>query len=177
MRRSPPEDYVRIGRLGRSFKVAGGVRLWLDAAGTSDSVEQFGRLYVVGLGETRIRDHEVVSGSLVVYLEGVRDRTVARSLVNAEVWADATELDQATLDALAEPEDEDLLIGLPVRTAGQRIGEVVEANLGEANQYVEVRLDEGAKVLIPLAAPYVTLAADGIELSDPPAGLLEPTVS
>ncbi|HZJ10421.1 MAG TPA: hypothetical protein VFD39_12045 [Trueperaceae bacterium] len=174
MRRSPPDGYVRIGRLGKSFKVAGGVRLWLESEGAGASLDAFGRLFVSGLGETRIRAHEIVSGSAVVYLEGVRDRTVARSLVNAEVWADTTEMDEHTLELLEEPADEELLIGLDVTLDGQRVGEVVEAVLGGANQYVEIALDDGPKVLLPLAAPYVSVGPAGIDLVDPPRGLLGP---
>lgn len=174
MRRSPPDGYVHIGRLGKSFKVAGGVRLWLDAEAVVDRLEDFDRLYVAGLGETRIRAHETVSGALIIHLEGVRDRTVARSLVNAEVWADTTGLEQATIDLLDEPEDEELIVGLAVSLTGKRVGEVIEAHLEGANQYVEVLLDDGSHVLLPLAAPYVVLSASGVDLVDPPADLLGP---
>lgn len=174
MRRSPPDGFVLIGRLGRSFKVAGGVRLRLDSPALEADLDALGRLFVSGLGETRIRASETVSGSLVVYLEGVRDRTVARSLVNAEVWADASTLAERTLELLEEPADEELLIGLDVTVDGRRVGEVVEAVLGGANQYVEIRLEDDSTALLPLAAPYVSIGPAGIDLVDPPPGLLGP---
>jgi len=173
VKRTPPDGYVPIGRLGRSFKVAGGVRLWLDSPAAEQSLDSFERLFVTGLGDTRLRSHESVSGSLVVYLEGVRDRTVARSLVNAEVWADASGLPADTLQALEEPADEDLLIGAAVYLDGRAIGTVVEANLSGENDFVEVQLEDERLVLVPLVAPYVSLDADGIHLSDPPPGLLD----
>lgn len=172
MRRTPPDGYVRIGRLGKSFKVAGGVRLWLDSEAAEDRLDDLGMLFVVGLGESRIRSHETVSGSLVVYLEGVRDRTVARSLVNAEVWAEKAGISAETIAALEEPPDDELLIGLAVTLDGVRVGEIVDAELSGANQFVAVGLDDGTQVLLPLAAPYVSLGPDGVDLVDPPPGLL-----
>lgn len=172
MRRSPPDGYVRIGRLGRSFKVAGAIRLWLDVPDVGEHLDAFDRLFVTGLGETRVRAHETVSGALVVNLEGVRDRTVARSLVNAEVWAETSGLDPEIIDLLEQPDDEATLIGLTVSLAGARLGEVIDASLEGPNQYVEALLDDGSTVLLPLAAPYVTLSPDGVDLVEPPPGLL-----
>ncbi|HLU83246.1 MAG TPA: hypothetical protein VKZ43_07560, partial [Trueperaceae bacterium] len=68
MTRLPPVGYVRIGRLGKSFQLSGGVRLRLDnveqlqsqypAAEASRSrttedmlLDSLGRLFVPGLGE------------------------------------------------------------------------------------------------------------------------------
>lgn len=173
MRRTPPDGYVSIGRLGRSFKVAGGVRLWLDSPAAAELIDEFGRLFVSGLGETRIRSHETVSGSLVVYLEGVRDRTAARALVNAEVWTDGGQLTDEARELLAEPAVEELLIGAPVMLGSEAIGSVTQAVLGSSNDFVEVRLGSGRTVLLPLVAPYVELTEEGVVLSDPPAGLLD----
>lgn len=202
MTRRPPAGYLRIGRLGRSFKLSGGVRLHLDNAdllhGSSDDelasdaersttealypnatyltgralLDALGRLYVPGLGDTKLRDHEVVSGSTVVYLEGVRDRTAARNLVNAEVWADSDDVPAAVIAELTAPTAEEELVGLEVRVDGDPIGRISTAHLGGANEYVEVELDAGGAVLLPLAAPYVTVSESAIELTDPPPGLL-----
>jgi len=190
MTRLPPAGYVRIGRLGRSFKLSGGVRLHLDNSGLlgdpadaeADPTEShptgrglldaLGRLFVPGLGDTRLRDHEVVSGSTVVYLEGVRDRTTARNLVNAEVWADSGDVPPALIEELTAPTPEEELVGLPVSVDGAPVGSVSAAHLGGGNDYVAVELDAGGTVLLPLVAPYVTVSDSGIDLSDPPPGLL-----
>jgi ribosomal 30S subunit maturation factor RimM len=189
MIRRPPAGYVRIGRLGRSFKLSGGVRLHLDNSGalgaeSDEDIQQptdptggalldaLGRLFVPGLGDTRLRDHETVSGSIIVYLEGVRDRTAARNLVNAEVWADVAEVPAAVIDELTAPTAEEELVGLPVTVDGAALGSVGTAHLGGANDYVEVVLAAGGTVLVPLAAPYVTVSESGIDLQDPPPGLL-----
>jgi len=55
------------------------------------------------------------------------------------------------------------------------VGEVSGAQLDGPNPLVEVALDEGAaRALLPLEAPYVALTEAGVELTDPPAGLLGP---
>lgn len=191
MTRRPPAGYVKIGRLGRSFKLAGGVRLHLDNAYLLDSyqdenratdgddpvdldaLDALGRLFVTGLGDTRLRDHEIVSGSLIAYLEGVRDRTVARSLVNAEVWAELSDLPDDLVADLTAPSPEEELVGLTVTVDGIRVGSVSAAHVGSANDYVEVDLDDGGAVLLPLVAPYVTVSSASVALIDPPAGLFD----
>ena len=89
-------------------------------------------------------------------------------------------------DALAEQR-----AGRPVLVDGQRVGEVSAAMLESPNPVVEVSLDptgveapaddekarrpkKAAKPLVPLQAPYVEVTDLGIELTDPPTGLLEP---
>ena len=182
MTRRPPAGYVKLGRLGRSFKLSGGVRLHLDNAYLLDESEQdmgtdaldaLGRLFVAGLGETRLRDHEYVSGSVVIYLEGVRDRTVARSLVNAEVWAETSDLPPGLEAELTAPSPEDELVGLAVTLNGVKIGTVGAATLGTVNDYVEAHLDAGGTALLPLTAPYVLVTEDGVKLTDPPDGLFD----
>lgn len=190
MTRLPPVGYVRIGRLGKSFQLSGGVRLRLDsveqlqsqypAAEASRSrttedmlLDSLGRLFVPGLGETRLRDYEFVSGATVVYLEGVRDRTVARSLVNAEVWAAQADVPAALVEELTAPSPEEALVGLDVTVDGARVGKISAAHLGGANDYIEAVLDSGATALIPLTAPYVTLNEAGVALVDAPPGLLD----
>ena len=189
MTRRPPAGYVRIGRLGRSFKLAGGMRLHLDNTGAYDDhqedlnsngsqaaegsvLDSLGRLFVPGLGDTRVRDNEIVSGATVIYLEGVRDRTAARALVNAEVWADVSDAPADVIDNLTSPSDEESLVGVPVSVDGVPIGSVAIAHLGGSNDYVEVDLTAGGTVLLPLTAPYVTVGESSIELRDPPPGLL-----
>ncbi|HLU82845.1 MAG TPA: hypothetical protein VKZ43_05540, partial [Trueperaceae bacterium] len=120
-----------------------------------------------------LRDYEFVSGATVVYLEGVRDRTVARSLVNAEVWAAQADVPAALVEELTAPSPEEALVGLDVTVDGARVGKVSAAHLGGANDYIEAVLDSGATALIPLTAPYVTLSEAGVALVDAPPGLLD----
>jgi|SRR5690606_36292431 ribosomal 30S subunit maturation factor RimM len=174
---SPPAGYVRVGRLGRSFKLDGGVRLLVEAPLEDDELAAIldgaPKMFVPGLGPTRLRRAEERSGALVVHLEGVRDRETARALVNAEVWVDPAGLPLDLAGRVAEPTMEEELEGLPVLLDGARVGVVTAAFLDIANPYVEVALDAGGAALVPLVAPYVSLTAEALELLDPPAGLLE----
>ena len=79
---------------------------------------------------------------------------------------------------------EQRLVGL-LFVDGQRVGEVSAAALDSANPVLEVTLLASAdqattggtrrklRPLVPLQAPYVELTEDSVELTDPPAGLLE----
>ena len=170
---TPPDDYVRVGRLGKSFKLDGGVRLLMEAELDDVELETLldsrPRMFVAGLGETRLRGSDTRTGTLVVLFEGVRDRTAARALVNAPVWVNADDL---TEDVTA-PTAEESLASLPVVVDGETWGEVVAANLNGVNPLVEVRSASGVVSLVSLAAPYVQVTEDALLISSPPAGLLD----
>jgi len=186
----PPEGYLRLGRLGRTFQLEGALRLALDAAVSYEGedgaepvgvrvLQGAGQLFVTGLGHARVRELFASGGSLMLKLEGVRDRTAAQRLVNATVWVDPAALAAGLAEELAAEiaagDEEERLVGLPVLVDGARVGEVSRAQLDGPNPLVEVALDEGAaRALLPLEAPYVALTEAGVELTDPPAGLLGP---
>lgn len=205
----PPETYIQIGRLGRTFQLEGAIRLLLDEAvsysyededGQGDepvgvrAVRTAGRLFVAGLGNVRVRELYESGGSLLVKLEGVRERNAAQLLVNATLWVDPDLLPTEVADELVEEVEagstEERLIGRPVLLNGQRVGQVSAAMLESPNPVVEVTLDpdgaqppegeeprrarKAAKPLVPLQAPYVELTDEGVVLTDPPAGLLGP---
>jgi ribosomal 30S subunit maturation factor RimM len=188
----PPPHYLPLGDLGRTFQLEGALRWHLPTgaievgapAATSlaaQAVAAAGRLFVTGLGDVRVRDLRFpTAGGALLLLEGVRDRTTAQRVVNAEVWLNPSLLPPELADelaaALAAPSEEEALIGLEVRVDGAPIGTVQAAELSGPNDYVVVALHAGGTCLVPLAAPYVALGAQpAIELTDPPAGLLDPS--
>ncbi len=184
-----PEGFLRLGRLGRTFQLEGALRLLLDDAVSYDgeggaepvgirALEEAGQVFVTGLGKTRVRQLFDSGGSLMLKLEGVRDRTAAQALVNATVWVDPAalpdELAAELTDEIEAGDEVERLIGLEVLVDGERVGEVTAANLDGPNPIVTVTLDEGGDPhLVPLEAPYVELTELGVELTDPPAGLLD----
>jgi len=172
--RTAPAGHVRLGRIGKPFQLEGGMRFQAVADAAEAAVRAAAELFVTGLGVVRVRRARDVSGTLVLYLEGVRDRDAAQALVHAEVWTNEAGLPAGVLDDLASAAEGDPLAGVVVRLAGARVGEVTASHLGSANDFVEVLLDDGGNALIPLAAPYVRLEDDGIDLVDPPTGLLDP---
>ncbi len=173
----PPDGYVRVGRLGRSFKLDGGVRLHVEAALTEEELDALlearPRLFVAGLGETRLRSADTRTGSPVILIEGVRDRTAARAVVNAAVWVRAEDTPDEALAAMTAPAAEDVLTGLPVVVDGNAFGTVTAAHLNDVNPFVEVRSVQGHVSLVSLLAPYIEVTADALVISSPPEGLLE----
>lgn len=174
---TPPAEYLRLGRLGRSFKLDGGVRLHVEAELADDELEALlasgARLFVSGLGETRLRGLDDRTGTLVLLLEGVRDRTAARALVNAAVYVHSQDLPEALGEALSAPSSEEALRGLPVVVDGRPWGEVSAAHLNAVNPYIEVRSESGSVSLVALAAPYVEVTEEAVVLTSPPEGLLD----
>lgn len=187
----PPDSHIRLGRLGRTFQLEGALRVLLDDAvayGYEDgtppvgvrAMQAAGSLFVTGLGSARVRRLYESGGSLLVLLEGVRDRSAAQTLVNATLWVDPGRLPPDLAEELvAEVEagsSEERLVGLPVQLNGQQVGEVTAATLDTANPVLEVTLTAafgGGRSLVPLQAPYVRLTEAALELTDPPEGLIE----
>lgn len=171
--RTPPTGFVLLGRIGKPFQLVGGMRFQAVTEVANEAALGAAELFVTGIGLVRVRQARDVAGTPVLYLEGVRDREAAQAAVHAEVWADPRSLAPAVREDLAAAAAGDPLAGVVVQLDGRRVGEVVESFLGGANDVVEVLLDAGGTVLLPLAAPYVRLEDDGIHLDDPPVGLLE----
>lgn len=181
-----PAGYLRLGRLGRTFQLEGALRLLFDEAvsyGDDESVAvramtHAKQLFVTGLGQTRVRDLDLSKGGApLLKLEGVRERNAAQQLVNATIWVNPALLPDELAAELAEEieagTDAERLVGLEVRMNGARVGEVSAAFLDTPNALIEAALEGGAKALLPLSAPYVELTDEAVELTDPPAGLID----
>ncbi|HKI56274.1 MAG TPA: hypothetical protein VKB31_03915 [Trueperaceae bacterium] len=171
---TPPPQHVLVGRLGRTYQLEGGLRLQLAAGGGPAAVRAGARVFVVGYGPAAVREVRPLAGSPVLYLEGVRDRDSARALTGAEVYLPdsavvASEQGPATA-ATAQPD----LAGAEVRLGDRVIGRVREVRAAGANPLLVVEGADGSELLLPLAAPYVQVAAGRVRLVDPPAGLLAP---
>lgn len=200
-----PEEFVKLGRLGRTFQLEGALRVLLDEAVSYEgedgsapvavrAIEASGQLFVSGLGSVRVRQLYENGGALLLKLEGVRERNAAQALVNSSLWVDPARLPPELAEELAGEVEagtsEERLIGQPVLLNGSPVGEVSAATLDSPNPFLEVTLQavaaadesEGAqsgrtarprKSLIPMQAPYVELTDEGVELTDPPDGLLD----
>ncbi len=168
-----PSDRVLLGRLGKTFKLEGALRFRPVGAAAIDILAALETVSVSGMGRLRIRDLDVSSeAGILLYLEGVRDRTTAQTLVNAEVHADAADIPAELLAELRTAEPQDRLVGLPVRVDGRDVGTVKSAHFGP-NDYVEIELRTGDLVLAPLNAPYVSLGEGALDFSEPPPGLFD----
>lgn len=168
--RQAPQGTTRIGRLGRSFQLEGGLHFRALGGAEEAVLDALDELFVIGLGLVKLRDVRWPGGAPVVYLAGVRDRTTAKALTNADVYADTSAVEAARAtdpEAILERD----LIGLPVTLAGEPVGMVEEIMVGGNNDLLVVETPTG-QVLLPLTAPYVRVLATSVELVDPPAGLL-----
>ena len=172
VRHEAPPEFHYLGKLGRAYQLEGGVRFYPAGALEADALDTLDEVFVEGLGPSRIREVRVQGGVPVLYLARVRTREQARAVVNAGVYADPA--------SLPEPDDAiyvDDLIGLPIAL---HRGEDPPAPLGDVSDVLStaghdvlvVRGPQGEH-LIPLDAPYVEIAADGVLLVDPPEGLLD----
>ncbi|MFA5551035.1 MAG: hypothetical protein WDA03_05400 [Trueperaceae bacterium] len=191
-----PDSYVKVGRLGRTFQLEGALRVLLDDAvsymaddGSAPvgvrALQAGSHVFVPGLGSVRVREVSETGGSLLIKLEGVRERNAAQALVNATLWVEPGALPKGlAAELIAELEAgsaEERLVGLAVLLNGRQVGFVSAAMLESANPVLEVTAltetadaDAGSpRSLVPLQAPYVELTDAGVELTDPPAGLLE----
>lgn len=188
-----PDGYVRVGRLGRTFQLDGGLRLRLEEAvsyDTDDSpepvgvraVRSVGSVFVTGMGSSGVRSLGRSGGELILKLDAARERNGARLLVNQTVWLDPSSLpSDLRAELLAELEagtDEDQIVGLPVIVDGQEFGVVTEATLSGNNPVLTVtpggsgHRPDARPSLLPLLAPYVELTPSGVVVTDPPPGLL-----
>ncbi|MBX3145102.1 MAG: hypothetical protein KF813_15185 [Trueperaceae bacterium] len=165
-------DPVLLGRLGKTFKLDGALRFRPVGTVAVDVLEALDTVSVSSMGRLRVRELDVSDAGVLLYLEGVRDRTTAQTLVNAEVHADAADIPAELLAELRTAEPQDRLVGLPVRVDGQGVGTVKSAHFGP-NDYVEIELRTGDLVLAPLNAPYVSLGEGALDFSDPPPGLFD----
>lgn len=167
-RDQPPADHLRIGRLGKTFGLEGGLRFHPLGEAEAGALTSLRTLFVIGLGEValeRVRPH---GGGLVIHLEGVRRVEQAKALVNADVYAA-----RHALPAPAQHPYTDALLGSPVSLDGRPYGRVVD--LLPAGPQALLVVDSGdGEVLVPSQAPYVRYDEGGVALVDPPEGLLEP---
>ncbi len=165
---TPPPGYRSLGRLGRAFQLEGGVRLVVTDPRGSAALDRVERVFVPGFGSADLRRVRSHGSELVVYLEGVRDRDAATALTGRELFVPAR-----PDDAEADATDVQALVGLPVAVAGTTVGHVREVRFAAVNPVLVVATARG-EALVPLAAPYVRLAPERVELIDAPEGLLEP---
>lgn len=172
---APPADYHYLGKLGRTYQLAGGLRFYPAGELEADALVELERVFVAGLGPTRIREVRVHGGDLVVYLSRATTRDQAQRWVNAGVYADP--------ETLPERSDEgfylDDLLGLRVELVpaggsgeAQSLGEVTDVVSTAGHDVLVVDGPEG-RVLLPLQAPYVEFDAAGVRVVDPPEGLLD----
>ncbi|HLR47363.1 MAG TPA: hypothetical protein VK092_09415 [Deinococcales bacterium] len=158
------ERTLQLGRLGRTVGLDGG--LLFHAAGPEEAaVPQPGStVHAAGHGELKVRERRRHGRGPLLFFEGVRRPETARPLTGAVLSVPVSALPDDFLPA----DYLDALIGLPVFADGVELGRVASVAGASGHEYVELEPDGQ---LLPLHAPYVSVAEDRLDLVDPPAGL------
>ena len=167
-------DTVVVGRIGRPHGVRGEVTVEVR---TDDPDLRFvpGAVFATdppSRGPLTIAGVHWHSGTLLLRIDGVPDRTAAEELRNTELLV--------AVDDLPEIDDPDSfydhqLVGLTARHAdGGVLGEVTAVQ-HEAQDLLVIRRPDGAEALVPFVSaivPTVDIAGRFLVV-DPPEGLLE----
>lgn len=161
---NPPKNYLPIGKLGKTFQTAGGLRFYGRGKAEEDAIFELEEVFIEGFGKTNIREAKDIGKNIIVYFSRAFNMETAKTLVNRSVWADSkflaenlSYIDQATK--------------LNVYLDNENIGKVKE--IFDSKNPIIVVTTNSRDILIPLDAPYVELKNDGIFLNDVPEGLLE----
>lgn len=175
-----PERQVRIARVGKPHGIRGEVtvQLFTDRPETRTVA---GNVFSVHSGSLRFESLPYLTverarwNKNIMLLKFVEfsDRNTAESLRNCELYADPEES--------TEHEDSwyaDELIGLSVHQGSfedPALGEVTHLITGDAQDLLEVRLSDGAEVILPFVEEIVPEIDEerGAILISPPPGLLE----
>lgn len=170
---APPPEFHYLGKLGKAFQLAGGVRFYPVGPVEADAVASLSEVFVEGLGTAHLREIRIQAGVPVLYFTRIRNRDQARAIVNAGVYADPEHLPDVEDDAFYV----DDLIGLAVAHRGPTgpgapLGEVVDVLSSGGHDVLVVRGATG-EYLVPMNAPYVDIDEHGVHLVDPPEGLLD----
>lgn len=172
--RNSSTDTVVVGRIGRPHGVRGEVTVEVR---TDDPDLRFVPGAVLATdpparGPLTIAGVHWHSGTLLLRIEGVSDRTAAEELRNTELVVAVEDLPE-----IDEPDSyyDHQLVGLTARhTDGSVLGEVTAVR-HEAQDLLVVRRSDGGEALVPFVAaivPTVDVAA-GFLVVDPPEGLLD----
>jgi 16S rRNA processing protein RimM len=163
-----PDNYIQLGRLGKTFQLQGGLRFYGLGGAEEEALLSLKRIYVRGVGETDIREVREVGGGIVVYLTKALTVEAAKLLTNLEVYAPK--------DALPETEDDNLyldeVVGLNVYLESELFGKVKEIRDAGLQDLLVINSKKG-EVILPFPAPYVRVEEDGVWLEDMPEGLLD----
>ena len=167
MATEPPENAILLGKLGKTFQLAGGLRFYGLGQAEADAIFKLERLFITNLGERRLTQARRVGDQTVLYIANVTKVEQAKLLVNEEVYARA--------DDLPEPEEGfylELLLGLSVQLDGEPFGEVVDVISAGFQDLLAILHNDG-EYLVPLQADYVQISEEGIVIENAPEGLLE----
>lgn len=136
--------------------------------GGAETLQAATSVWIDGLGETSVASFGPHGREFLLRVDRVRRVETAKQLVHATVWA------EPVTPSPSDTNEVDLaaLIGRPVRVDGRTIGEVVGVEGAALQPLLRIR-GPGGETFLPAAAPYVRAGPDGVDVVDPPPGLLD----
>ena len=168
MSKPPPETYVQLGTLGKTYQLEGGLRFYPLGDTEASAIFDVGRVFLSELGESDVRKVKQVGKYTIIYFTRALSVEAARALVNQDIYVDESHL--------PVPEDGEIyvsdLLEQTVFLDGEAYGEVEEIQEASMQDLLIIRAS-GRTLMVPLQAPYVEVTDDGIYLEDVPEGLLE----
>ena len=183
----PPAGWVRLARLGRTFRLLGELRAYpadpAVGAALPGLAERGERVWLSGLGPSRLRLARRLGAGWLLAFQGVYTPERARELTGRELWGPAeppgspaaeaidAERDGAADEAEAAEPPVERLVGASVRLDGAPYGRVLDVVSG-AQDLLLVEGPNGSR-WVPWGAPYVRWDADAVAIDDPPRGLLD----
>lgn len=177
----PQRVELRVARLLKAHGLKGGLKLELYTDDPESRFRPGANLSVqvptdsVWFGQQlTVRQFRMFNDQPVAFFDGVDDRTTAESLVKAILWV---EQDSTTETGDSDAWFDHQLVGLEVRRAGSRLGEVVRVDHLPAQDLLVIAPDGGAEqVLLPFVRVFVPEVNidQGFVAITPPGGLFEP---
>ena len=161
---NPPKNYVRLGKLGKTFQLAGGLRFYGIGSAEEDAIFELDEVFIEDFGKTNIREARDVGKNIILYFSRAFNVETAKTLVNKSVWADSKFL----ADNLSYI---DQITKLNVYLDNENIGKVKE--IIDSKNPIIVVTTNASEILIPLDAPYVELKSNGVFLNNLPEGLID----
>lgn len=161
---NPPKDYLYLGKLGKTFQLAGGLRFYAVASAEADAIFELDEVYIEDTGKTNIREIKELGKNTIIYFSRAFDIDTAKKLVNKGIYAPA-ELFEDELDFVNN------LKKLKVFLNGQEFGKIKE--ITNSKNPILVIEHKNNEILIPLDAPFVEIKESGIYLNDLPEGLID----
>ncbi|MEZ4606665.1 MAG: ribosome maturation factor RimM [Deinococcales bacterium] len=162
------EDYVYLGRLGKTFGLKGAIRFHGIAEAETEAVYKLDKVYLSDLGERQILAVEAKGSSPVIFFAGAEHIDYAKALVGKKVYTARDTLPEIKDDSFYLEE----IIGLAVKLDGQDFGEIDDIIDASAQDLVVI-LYQNQEYLVPLQADYVELTDEALLISNPPEGLFE----
>ncbi|MEX2535432.1 MAG: hypothetical protein WD273_07485 [Trueperaceae bacterium] len=165
----PPQGYVLLGRLGKTFGLAGALHFRPLGIAEAEAIFELDAVFIAGVGNNLLREVKSHGKSILVTFNTVRRIDQARELVNAQLFAPGESLPVPS----AGGQYVDALRGLPVLVDGRPFGTVVDLTGVAGAELLMVERPEGGQAMLPLRAPYVHLAQHAVLVVEPPPGLID----